>query len=146
MFYVLQYPNFTALHYAEEICDRDRTITRNPVFNWLMYGKLPESVTLYPGYTDVYEVADAKNRYISDVTVKAIPPSVLSASIAVDGTVTITDSNISASRTSSSDTAVATVEFAEGVLTITGVAAGTAVITVRNAASDLMYTVNVTVA
>lgn len=144
MFYVLQYPNFTALNYAESMCDRDNTITKNPVFNWLQYGKLPESIAIYPSYSIQYDAPDGKNRYISDVTVFPIPTATMAITVAEGATSTITNPLISSAQSTSDATATATVAQG-GVLTITGVAAGDATVTVYDKANDLIYTITVTV-
>lgn len=145
MFYVLQYPNFTALNYAEDMCNRDNTITTNPVFNWLQYGKLPESVALYPSYSIQYATTSGNNRYLSDVTVFPIPAVTMTTNIAVGDTLVITNPLAKTAQSSSDATATATVAQG-GVITITGVAAGTATVTVYDNANDLMYTITATVA
>jgi uncharacterized protein YjdB len=144
MFYVLQYPNFTAYDYAARFANRDGAVTSNPVFNWLIFGKLPESQTVEPAYFDEYFRANGQNRYISEFTVKAIPVNNLTADIAVGGTITITNPVIV--NVTSSDEAVATASVVNGVVTITGVAAGTTTVTVKDRANDDMYIIAVTVA
>jgi uncharacterized protein YjdB len=144
MFYVLQYPNFTAYDYAARFANRDGFVTSNPVFNWLIFGKLPESQTVEPAYFDEYFRANGQNRYISEFTVKAIPVNNLTADIAVGGTITITNPVIVS--VTSSDEAVATASVVNGVVTITGVAAGTTTVTVKDRANDNMYVITVTVA
>jgi hypothetical protein len=144
MFYVLQYPNFTAYDYAARFANRDGAVTSNPVFNWLIFGKLPESQTVDPAYYDEYFRANGQNRYISEFTVKAIPTNTLTADLAVGGVMTITNpTSITAITT---DPAVATATIASGVTTITGVAAGTATVTIKDRSNDNMYVITVTVA
>jgi phenylpyruvate tautomerase PptA (4-oxalocrotonate tautomerase family) len=46
----------------------------------------------------------------------------------------------------SEDTAIATVTITDGVATITGVAAGTTTVTIKDNANDNMYIIGVTVA
>jgi phenylpyruvate tautomerase PptA (4-oxalocrotonate tautomerase family) len=46
----------------------------------------------------------------------------------------------------SEDTAIATVTITDGVATITGVAAGTTTVTIKDKANDNMYIIGVTVA
>lgn len=144
MVYVLQYPSFTAFDLVTGMCDRDNVITNSRIYNWLIYGKLPESLSLTPQYAQVYSEANGKNRYIHDVTVEPIPSGVSTVSLAAGSTMTITNPLIVSAT--SSNTAYATATVLDGVLTITGVAAGTAAITVKDKANDLMYTITVTVA
>lgn len=144
MIYTFQYPNFTTLRYAEFMCDRDGDITRLPTYQWLVFGKLPESQTLYPAYAEVYSTANGANKYISDVTVEPIPPTNTTASIAVGATLTINNPAIHSAT--STDASIASVSVLNNVATITGVAAGTATITILDKAEDLMQTVVVTVA
>ena len=144
MFYVLQYPSFTSFNYAMDLINRDDLISQSEVFNWMVYGKIGESITLTPTYSQVYQQADSKNRYLYEVTVNPIPADAMTAKLAVGATMTITNKEIRTATTSNASYATATV--ADGVLTITGVAAGTATITVKNEAADTMYTIVVTVA
>jgi hypothetical protein len=144
MFYVLQYPNFTAYDYAARFANRDGFVTSNPVFNWLIFGKLPESQTAVPAYYDEYFRASGQNRYISEFTVKAIPTNNLTADLAVGGVMTITNPSMVAAITT--DPAIATVTLTGGVAAITGVAAGTATITIKDNSNDNMYVIIVTVA
>jgi hypothetical protein len=144
MFYVLQYPNFTAYDYAARFANRDDAVSSNPVFNWLIFGKLPESFSEDPAYYDRYFRPTGQNRYISEFTVKAIPTNNLTADLAVGGVMTITNPNAVAVTTT--DPAIATATITSGVTTITGVAAGTATITIKDNASDNMYVIVVTVA
>lgn len=144
MFYVLQYPNFTAYDYAARFANRDNAVSSNPVFNWLIFGKLPEQVTVDPAYYDEYFRASGQNKYLGELTVKAIPVNKLTASLAVAATMTIT--NNTATTATSTDAAIATATITDGVVTITGVAAGTATVTVKDRSNDTMYIVEVTVA
>jgi hypothetical protein len=144
MFYVLQYPNFTAYDYAARFANRDDAVSSNPVFNWLIFGKLPESFSEDPAYYDRYFRPTGQNRYISEFTVKAIPTNNLTADLAVGGVMTITNPNAVAVTTT--DPAIATATITSGVATITGVAAGTATITIKDNANDNMYVIVVTVA
>jgi hypothetical protein len=144
MFYVLQYPNFTAYDYAARFANRDGNVTSNPVFNWLIFGKLPQSVVADPSYADQYFRPDGQNRYIGEFTVRAIPPTSWTVGLAVGGVMTVT--NPLAFSVVSSDEAVATVTVLNGVVTITGVAAGTTTITVKDNANDVIYNIVVTVA
>jgi uncharacterized protein YjdB len=144
MFYVLQYPNFTAYDYVARFVNRDNAVTSNPVFNWLIFGKTPESITADPAYYDEYFRPTGQNRYISEFTVKAIPVNTLTADLAVGGTLVITNPVINAAT--SADDAIATATVVSGVATITGVAAGTTTITITDKSNDNMYVITVTVA
>jgi uncharacterized protein YjdB len=144
MFYVLQYPNFTAYDYAARFANRDDAVSSNPVFNWLIFGKLPESQTADPAYYDEYFRPSGQNRYIAEFTVKAIPVNTLTTDLAVGGTMTITNTVIT--NATSADEAIATVTVTDGVATITGVAAGTTTITIKDRSNDNVYIITVTVA
>ena len=144
MFYVLQYPNFTAYDYAARFANRDDAVSSNQVFNWLIFGKLPESIVADPAYADEYFRPNAQNRYISEFTVRAIPVNTLTADLAVGGAMTITNPLITSATTA--DAAIATATVVSGVATITGVAAGTTTITLKDRANDNMYVITVTVA
>jgi len=144
MIYTFQYPNFTTLRYAEYMCDRDGDISRMPTYQWLVFGKLPESQTLYPAYTEVYSTANGRNKYISDVTIEPIPVTNTSVSLAVGATIAV--SNPAIHDAISSDVAIATVSVVGTTATITGVAAGTTTVTIRDAAEDTMQIITVTVA
>lgn len=142
MLYVLQYPNFTTFDYAISMVDRDGAISQNKLYNWLLFGKLPESVNITPEYAEVYQVPGRRG-YISSVTVEPIPPGVGTVALAAGATMTITNPKIESAE--SSNVAYATATVSNGTLTITGVAAGTAVITVKDKANDLVYTITATV-
>lgn len=144
MFYVLQYPNFTTLDLAERMCDIDGCISKSQVFNWLMFGKLPEPLDIAPSYSQQLYEADERNRYISNVTVEAIPVTNTTVNLAVGATMVINNPAITSAV--SNDVSVATASIVDSVLTITGVAAGTATITVKDPAVDNMMVITVTVA
>jgi hypothetical protein len=144
MFYVLQYPNFTAYDYVARFVNRDNAVTSNPVFNWLIFGKTPEAITADPAYYDEFFRPSSQNKYISEFTIKAIPTNNLTADLAVGGVMTVTNPNSVAAVTT--DPAIATATITGGVTTITGVAAGTATITIKDNANDNMYVIVVTVA
>lgn len=144
MFYVLQYPNFTTERLAKDMCDMDGCISQSQVFNWLLYGKLPESIAIQPTYQTEYVRPDGLNRYISDVTVLPIPPFSSTVQLAVGGVMEVTIPGEGSATTT--DPAIATENFVDGKLTITGVAAGTATITAIDKFSNVMGTIAVTVA
>lgn len=144
MFYVLQYPNFTAFDYAVRMCDSDGCIRNSQIYSWLMYGKLPESETVYPSYALQNVVADARNRYLSDVTVIPIPVTNSATTLAVGDTFTINNSLIGGATTDNAS--IASVSVLGTTATITGVAAGNASITITDKANDPAYIVSVTVA
>lgn len=142
--YTFQYPNFTTLRYAEYMCDLDGGISREPTYQWLVFGRLPESQTLYPAYTEVYSVANGRNRYISDVTVEPIPVTTTTVSLEVGATLTISNPAIGSAVVV--DASIATANVVDNVVTITGVAAGTTTITLKSKANAVMQNITVTVA
>ena len=141
--YVFQYPSFTSLRYVQSLCDEDGCISNNPVFQWLMYGKIGEDLTVIPEYQDEIYYPNRHDRYISQVEVRAIKPSVSSVTLAAGATLTLTIKEISSAV--SSDTAIATATVSNGTLTVTGVAAGTSTVTVYDSAKNLITTITVTV-
>lgn len=142
--YSLQFPTFTEYQYAMDSMDRTGVISNSKVWSWLLYGRLPESIYVVPQYTTVEVEASGKNRYLTDVTVRGIEPANITVSLATAATLTL--KTIGMGSATSSNTAYATAAIVGDVLTITAVAAGTAVITVKDKANDTMYTVTVTVA
>ena len=143
MAYVLQFPTFTQYEQASAICNRDGCITRSPIFAWLMYGKLPETTTVVPSRVDQSITPSAKNRYLEEVIVKGIATVTQNVTLAVGAALTI--SSIGVGSVVSSSTSIATGTYADNLITITGVAAGSTVIKVYDTSNDLMYTINVTV-
>lgn len=143
MFYVLQYPSFTAFDLVLNTCDRDGTIKNSQLYNWMMFGKLPQSVNVTPTYAQQLLTADGLNRYIQNVEVNPIPAAVSTVSLATSAKLTLTVKQIASAI--SSNTAYATATVSGDTLTITGVAAGTATITVYNKDNDVMFTFTVTV-
>lgn len=144
MFYVLQYPSFTTFDLVVNTCDRDGCIKNSQLYNWMMFGKLPQSVNVTPSYAQQFLTADGYNRYIQNVEVNPIPPSISTVSLATSATMTLTAKQMA--KATSSNTAYATATVSGETLTITGVAAGTAVVTVYNKDNDVMFTITVTVA
>ena len=141
--YVLQFPTFTEFENAIQICDRDGVISRSQVFYWLDYGKLKESPTVAPTYIDQNIEPSGRNRVLEEVFVSAIPQNTYSVKLAATATLVI--NNPSAHSAVSSNTAYATVAVANGVVTITAVATGTAVVTIKDIDSNTIAVVNVTV-
>ena len=88
--------------------------------------------------------ASSKNRYLKEVVINGITPLVSAVQIAVGATAEYTIAN--AATATSSNVAAATATLTNGVLTITGVAAGTSVITVSDINGDLLGTITATVA
>lgn len=142
--YVFQYPSFTSLRYVQSLCDEDGCISNNPVFQWLMYGKIGENLTIIPEYQDEIYYPNRHDRYINQVEVRSIPASTSTVSLAADATLTLTIKGID--HAVSSDTAYAAVSVANGTATITGVAAGTSTVTIYDQADNVITTVTVTVA
>lgn len=143
MFYVLQYPSFTAFDLAVNTCDRSGSIRNSQLYNWMMYGKLPQSVNVTPTYYQQYLTADGANRYIDNVEVNPIPSSTSTVTLATGAALTFTAKQLASATTSNAAYATATVSGE--TVTITGVAAGTATITVYNKDNDVMFTFTVTV-
>ena len=143
MAYVLQFPTFTQYEQTVSICDRSGYISRSPIFAWMMYGKLPETTTVVPSRVDQSIIPSAKNRYLEEVIVKGIAEVTQDVTLAVGATLTIT--SIGVGSVTSSNTSITTGIYADNLITITAVAAGSAVIKVFDTANDLMYTINVTV-
>lgn len=109
-----------------------------------MYGRLPESETVYPSYVLQNVVADARNRYISDVTVAPISVTNSATTLAVGNTFTINNPLIGGATTDNAS--IASVSVLGTTATIKGVAAGNASITITDKANDPAYIVSVTVA
>lgn len=128
--YVFQFDTFTSLDYALDFCNRDDAVAGSPVFNWLSYGKLPESVTVYPSYGLQYHTANGINRYINNVTVLPVSTANISINLAAAATASFTFSG--AKTATSADTAIATTAIVDGVVTITGVAAGTTTVKITD--------------
>lgn len=141
--YVLQFPTFTEFQNAIQICDRDGAISRSQIFYWLNFGKLKESPTVAPTYVDQSVQPSAKNKILNEVFVSAIPQNTYSVTLATSATLVI--NNEAAYSATSNNAAFATVAVASGVVTITAVAAGTAVVTIKDIDNNTIAVVNVTV-
>ena len=143
MFYVLQYPSFTAFDLVINTCDRDGCIKNRQLYNWMMFGKLPQSINVTPSYAQQFLKADSANHYIDDVEVNPIPPATSTVTLAANATLTLTAKQMASATTSNAAYATATVSGE--TLTIKGIATGTATVTVYNKDKDVMYTFTVTV-
>jgi hypothetical protein len=139
---VLQYPFITGSVFTANCLSSG--VTSTPVYNWILFGKLPENGFAVPGYAPVVTSATGKNRYLSDVVTAAIPPSTMTVDLAVGGTMIV---SISGSvNATSSDSAVATATIATNTVTITGVAAGTTTVVISDRFNNTVSTITVTVA
>jgi hypothetical protein len=140
---ILQYPTYKT--FTCEVDNRQvASVPQNIVTSWMLYGKLPQTVFFNPTYRDYTVIADGANRYLSSVTVSAIPTTKMTVSLAAGATLTI--GNAQAVNGVSIDEGIATVSIASKTITITGVAAGTTSVTVSDTNNDLIYTIDVTVA
>jgi hypothetical protein len=140
---ILQYPTYRT--FTCEVENRHLTsIPQNIVTSWMLYGKLPQQVFVNPSYRDVIITPDGANRFLSSVTVSAIPTTKVTVELAAGATLTI--GNAQASSVVSIDEGVATASITSGTITITGVAAGTTSVAVSDVSNNLIYTIDVTVA
>jgi hypothetical protein len=140
---ILQYPTYKT--FTCEVDNRQFvSIPQNIVTSWMTYGKLPQTVFFNPTYRDMTVVADGANRYLSSVTVNAIPVTNMTVTLAVGATLTI--GNAQAVTAVSTSEATATATIASKTITITGVAAGTTTVAVTDINNDIIYTIDVTVA
>lgn len=137
---VLNVRSFTSEDYALSFCTEVRD---NVVQNWLLFGQLPENPVATPTAEIIHITPSAKNRYLQSVTMLAVPALVSAATIAVGATATYTLNQ--AKYVEVSDTTVATVTLTDEVLSITGVAAGSTIITIKNANKDTIATITITV-
>jgi hypothetical protein len=106
--------------------------------------KLPEVVSFVPSFSPQIRTASSYNRYISVARVDAISPPTVTVSLAVGATLVITSTYINSGT--STDVATATVDVTGGTATITGVAAGTTTVVLRDANEKTTATIVVTVA
>jgi hypothetical protein len=111
------------------------------VFN--LEGCLGENPVVTPSNNTQVITPSARNRFLNSVTVTAQNPAYYTSTISGTGTDTVTING--ASKVASSDTAVATATLAGTTVSITGVAAGTAVISVFDVAGALIATIYTTV-
>lgn len=136
----LQYKNVTTESYSKGFC---KDVTGTLAFNWMLNGQLGQAVQVVPTYFQQVVKASSKNRYLTSVTVAAIPALTGTINLAAAATAALTIPG--AYSVSSSNTAYATATVANQVVTITGVAAGTATITVldRNKKTAAVLTITV---
>jgi hypothetical protein len=111
------------------------------IFN--LEGCLGENPVVTPSNSVQVVTPSARNRFLNSVTVKAQNPAYYTSTIAGTGTDTVVISG--ASKVVSSDTAVATTTLTGETVSITGVAAGTTVISVFDVAGALIATIYTTV-
>lgn len=137
---VLNIKNFTSEDYALSFCAE---VKDNVVQNWLLFGQLPENPVAIPTAEIIHITPNAKNRYLQSVTMLAVPALVSTATIAIGATATYTLNQ--AKYVEVSNDAVATVTLTNEVLSITGVAAGSTIITIKNANKDTIATITITV-
>ena len=137
----LQYKNVNSESYSKAFC-KDATGTL--AFNWMLNGQLGQNVQILPTYFQQVVKASSKNRYLASVMVAAIPAlrGTIPLAAAAEATLTIPG----AYSVSSSNTAYATATVASQVVTITGVAAGTATITVLDRNNKTAAVLTITVA
>ena len=115
-----------------------------PVFNWLYFGKLPISQYVNPSYANQNITSGQINRYLTNVYVSRIPVVTSNITLAVGAVATYSFTGANSVITSSAATATATI--ASGVVTITGVAAGTSTVTISDISGNVIATITVTVA
>lgn len=139
----LQYPFVDSYSYALMACGcRTGGIQCNPVYNWLLYGKLPEDVVVTSSNVTQFITPSARNRYIASVTI--LPATPIVSTVNVTGTGVVTRTAPSGAVTVVVDnTTVATATLANGIITITGVAAGTTVARVYNTNGTLIELITI---
>lgn len=137
----LQYKNVNSESYSKSFC---KDVTGTLAFNWMLNGQFGQNVQILPTYFQQVVKASSKNRYLASVTVAAIPAlrGTIPLAAAAEATLTIPG----AYSVSSSNTAYATATVASQVVTITGVAAGTATITVLDRNNKTAAVLTITVA
>ncbi len=138
---VLQYQFITPYTYCQSYCS---CVGQSPLYNWLMFGKLPVSNLTNPRYSTQVVTAGAPNRYLASVTIPRIPVVLSTVTLAAAAVATYTFKE--AATAVSSNPAFATVTVSNEVVTITGVAAGTTTITISDANSNTIAVITVTVA
>jgi hypothetical protein len=141
---VLQYPFITGSSFTINNCNCSNIVTSSPVYNWILFGKIPESGYAVPTYRSIITTASGKNRYLSDVVTAPIQPSSMTVELAVNGIITFTIPQ--SANVVSSDTAVATATILNGTTTITGAAAGTTTVTISDEKGATISTLVITVA
>lgn len=113
------------------------------VIGTILNSRVVENPIITPSNDTTVVAPSAANRTLGTVTVLAQKPLYFTANIVGTASESVMVPN--AATAVSSDTAVATVAIAGNAVVITGVAAGTSVISVFNAAKELIATVYTTV-
>jgi hypothetical protein len=141
---ILQYPFINASNFTVTSCLSTDVIKCNPVYNWLLYGKIAETGYSTPEYQTVTTLPSGKNRYLSSVVTTAIPASSGTVSLAVGGELILTIPQ--SVKVETSDVAIASAEITNEATTITAVAAGTATVTISDSVGNTISTIDVVVA
>lgn len=140
---VLQYRFIDTEFLSKSLCNYDGTLS-SPLYNWLLYGQIPTNVSAAPTYSTQNIEATGKNRYLASIYISRIPVVAISATLAAAATATFTFDG--AYTVTSSNTGYVTAAISNGVVTVTGVAAGTSVVTITDISSNVIATITVTVA
>jgi hypothetical protein len=141
---ILQYPLITSETFTVNNCASSNIVSSNPVYNWILFGKIGESGYAVPSYNPVITTASSKNRLLNEVITAAIPATSMTVELAVNGILTFTVPQ--SVDVVSSDGAVATATILNETTTITGVAAGTSAVTISDRTGKTISTIVVTVA
>lgn len=139
---VLQYPYMTSESYCKGYVED--AVACTPAFNWMLNGKLAQSASVVPTYSQQVITAEGQNRYLDSVTVAAIPQTVVAITLAAAATATFAFPG--AYSVTSTTPATATASVTSQVVTVTAVAAGTTTVTVYDRNQKKMATISVTVA
>jgi hypothetical protein len=114
------------------------------VINTILNSNIVENPTVTPNNTTIVVAPSTANRTLGTVTVLPQNPLYFTVNITGTGTESVTIKG--ASTAVSSDTATATVSVSGNAVIITGVAAGTSVISVFNTNKEVIATIYTTVA
>lgn len=140
---VLQYQFIVGDVYAKSVCNCTGVLD-SQLYQWLYYGKLPVTASATPTYDTQVITSGEKNRYLASVTVNRIPVVTGTVTLAAAATATYTFTGAASATTSNAAYATATV--LNGVVTITGVAAGTSTVNILDINGLTIATIVVTVA
>lgn len=143
MFTCLQYPTVSSESVVIYAIDRSGSLQKNPVYNWMLFGKIGENPVVSPAYYTQVTTPSGKNRVLTEVTTLPIQPSTQAVTLAVNATSTYTTPGLTSAT--SSNTSVATVSVANSTATITGVAAGTSTVTLEDSIGKTISNITVTV-
>lgn len=77
MFNTLSYPCFNIGALVGNVIGETVTSCGNPIFNWFLCGKLPESPVVTPSDVTQVIVPSANNKYISSIVVSPITTTAL---------------------------------------------------------------------